>query len=153
MICIRLLLILLAPWLPPKASTIGKSFSNPIRFRICCFSSSDIFIFFTLVGVPVTTAFLALGNLSLASANPKKIQSAFLLNIFTAIPGKALLSCSTKGTFNCFAAIPAATQIYPPVPMTTSGFSSLIIFFASPTLQNVCQIFLIFSQLILLLKP
>ena len=79
----------------------------------------------------MTTTFFAFGNLAFASSNPTNILLALFDNIFTATPGNALLSCNTTGTFFFLAAIPTGTQIYPPVPITTSGLNCSIIFLAS----------------------
>ena len=95
----KLSFILLAPWLPPKNNTIGLLSFNLFSFNNSFFLSSDIFTFFTLVGVPVTTTCLALGNLFFASSNPTNTFFALFESIFTATPGKALLSCNTTGTF------------------------------------------------------
>ena len=120
--------ILLAPWLPPNTSTSGSSFFNINALLKFAFSSSVNFELFILVGVPVTTTFFAFGNLVFASSKPRSTAFAFLDKSFIATPGKALLSCKTIGIFNLLAAIPAETHIYPPVPITTSGLKSSIIF-------------------------
>ena len=106
-----------------------------------------------MVGVPVTTIFFAFGNLFTTSSNPTNTTSTFLDNIFTAIPGKALLSCNAVGIFFDFAASITGIQIYPPVPITTSGLNSSIIFFASPIDLNVLYVLFILSNEIFLSKP
>ena len=60
------------------------------------------------------------------------IVSAFFANIFTAFPGKLLLSCKSTGILLAFAATTTAPHIYPPVPITMSGLNSFTIFLASP---------------------
>ena len=66
--------------------------------------------------------------LSLASSNETNIVSVFLAKNFTAFPGNALLSCNIVGIFKECATVIVAPQIYPPVPITISGFISFNIF-------------------------
>ena len=86
-----------------------------------------IFLIFT--GVPVKTIFLAFFILGMASLKETNIVFVFLAKILIAFPGNALLSCNTVGIPNLCASEIVAPQMYPPVPITTSGLNSLIIFF------------------------
>ena len=95
-----------------------------------CFCSSVKSILLTFVGVPVTTTFFAFGRRFFASSKPTKTVSVFLDKTFTATPGKALLSCITVGILYLNAPENTGPQIYPPVPITISGFISFIIFLA-----------------------
>ena len=63
-------LILLAPWLPPKTKTIGKSDFIPKLFNIFNLSVYVRFNFFIFVGVPVTTTLSLFSKNSLVSLNP-----------------------------------------------------------------------------------
>ena len=74
-------------------------------------------------------------------------------NIFTARPGKELLSCSIVGIFSLCAAVSTGPHIYPPVPITISGLNSFIIFSATLTDFTVFIIFFILSLFNFLLKP
>ena len=89
----------------------------------------------------------------MASSKETKIVSAYLDNIFTAFPGKALLSCNNTGTLFALAAIATAPHIYPPVPITISGLNSFTIFFASPIPLKVLYNFFKFSIESFLLNP
>ena len=121
--------------------------------NIVSFSCCEYSFFFIFTGVPVNTTFAPFLILSCASLNDTNIVSAFPDNIFTALPGKALLSCNNVGIFRLCAAEIVAPQIYPPVPITISGLNSFIIFLASPNPFRVLYIFFRFSTEIFLLNP
>ena len=91
----------------------------------------------------------------LERASSKDIKTVLTLgaNIFTALPGNALLSCNTTGIFSLLAAHTTGPQIYPPAPTIISGLNSFIIFLAFPVAIKVAYIFLKFSIEIFLLNP
>ena len=119
-----------APWLPPNTSAVGSLLFICNSSLILLFCSSVKLILFIFVGVPVTTIFLAFGNLFLASSNPTSTVFTFLDKTLTATPGKALLSCINVGMQYLKAFENTGPHMYPPVPITISGFISFIIFFA-----------------------
>ena len=68
---------------------------------------------------------------SLVLSKPNNNLSTFLLNNLTTKPGYAFDSCNIVGISKSNAAFNTGAQIYPPVPITTSGLNSSIISLAS----------------------
>ena len=100
------------------------------KFNTCSAISISVFVL-NLVILFLGKSF-AFSNLLLAASKPTKTLVAFLANIFTALPGYALLSCIIHGILYLCAAKSTGPQIYPPVPITISGLNSFKIFFESP---------------------